>query len=969
MALYGSLGRLNCTFANGCSGVMAIPSRFRRKLSTYLSSSLAAQDLCCVNGNLLDALWPDIHVTEANLTFHVGQLRKALGNWGDEWIKTVPKHGYRFIAPVHSGSVSEPLQTAGVASSSVGAQHVGRVEERAALTRAIDLARSGGKLVLVSGEPGVGKTTLIEDCLNEPHIRDCWLIGRGRCVELVGITEPYLPFIEALESLRATTDSGLVSELMSEHAPTWHARMLPAPASKRTIVAESRDRMHREMASFLQALSARRPVFLFLDDLHWSDPSTVDSLSFLSTRIAAMRVVIGGAYRPADMHVSGHPFGRAYPSLLSTGSCEEIAVAPLTTEDVSVLVDAAFPENPHRAELAGFAYSRSEGNPLFLIELLKHVPDGRLPAYESPEWLPDGAPPVRSDHLPKSLRGMIQRTMHQVSEKDMQLLIVAAVQGHGFDSALLARVLELDPAETERRLQHLDHAHALVRLHGEALLSDGSVNLRDRFTHVLYRDFLFGSLTPTERMRWSASVALALDGLWPQRKGQIANRIGYLWEGAREWERAATAYLDAARHAMAVFGTPEGMALARRGLAMLPFLNDDDRRAELELPLRIVLGNALIATHGYASAELEPNYSRARELCVSLADEKTLFAALYGFWVYHQMRACHRDALQLGGEFLRRAVLAGSPTLTVAFRTVGCPLFFAGRLQAARVKFVQSAAAYDPETHRHMAWLYGQESGMTTRMYLAWTLWFMGYPHRAIGEATAAWRLAVESGHKFSTCFALLFIAVLHEFRQDYKRTFNAAQRLSVLASEHGFALWTAVAPIMTGWARAMLGDGRGLEDLARGIELTRNTGARLFSPYWAGMLGEALAAHGQYAQAFAAVVHARETASRSREGIWLPELLRLQGEILARHPELSPNTDGKKCFRQALRLARAQGARSMMLRTSLAFHRLFPEVSEGPRLLREADALQKWFEGVGEGADENASARVLDVLIAAGRE
>jgi hypothetical protein len=396
---------------------------------------------------------------------------------------------------------------------------VGRQAEQAALRASFGSAATGrGLIVCVTGEPGLGKTALVEEFLDELTVRDQPpFLARARCSERLAGTEAYLPFLEAIDSLVQGAGGAAVAQVMKVVAPSWYVQLVPLATEDPALVrvleeakVASQERRKRELGVFLQEMSRRRPLVLFLDDVHWADPSSVDLLAYLGGKCAGLRVLLVLAYRPSDLVLGQHPFGPVKLDLQGRGVCREIALPFLSRDDLVRYLALDFAGHCFPEALAEIIHARTEGNPLFMVDLLRYLRDRGVIAQECGVWALVQALPDLERELPESVRGMVQRKVTQLAADDRQLLMAASVQGPEFDSAVVADILGWDPANVEERLDILERVHFLVMRIHEQTFPDRTLTLRYRFVHVLYQNALCAALPPTRRAAWSAAAARAL---------------------------------------------------------------------------------------------------------------------------------------------------------------------------------------------------------------------------------------------------------------------------------------------------------------------------------------------------------------------------------------------------------------------------------------------------------------------------
>jgi tetratricopeptide (TPR) repeat protein len=485
-------------------------------------------------------------------------------------------------------SVAEPASGAALRSSQ---RHtVGRQAELAELHAGFASATAGrGLLLCVAGEPGIGKTTLVEEFLDELAAgeRSCRL-GRGRCSERLAGTEAYLPFLEALDSLLHGTGGEAVAQVMKVVAPTWFVQLAPWVADDSSVArvreeakVASQERLKRELAAFLQEVARLQPLVLFLDDLHWADTSTVDLLTYLGSKCAAMRLLLVLSYRPSDLLLSQHPFLHVKLELQGRGVCREIPLGFLNRPDLERYLALEFPEHGFPADFAGLIHTRTEGNPLFMVDLLRYLRERGVIAQEQGRWALTQSVADVQQELPESVRSMIQRKIDQLTEADRRLLVAASVQGYEFDAAVVAKALALDAAEVEERLEGLERVHAFVRRVQEREFPDATLTLRFRFVHVLYQNALYAVLTPARKTSLSIAVAEALLGYYGEQSATVASELALLFEAGRDFARAADSFVVAAQNAARVYANQEAVALLGRALANAEKLRGPARQARV----------------------------------------------------------------------------------------------------------------------------------------------------------------------------------------------------------------------------------------------------------------------------------------------------------------------------------------------------------------------------------------------------
>ena len=388
----------------------------------------------------------------------------------------------------------QPLrQTAPIESVSPPFHFVGRELELEELRAAYRQVAAGqGSLVCVSGEPGLGKTTLVEKFLAEVSGAT---IARGRCSESLAGSEAYLPVFEAVSDLlRAAGTASAGARILKSVAPAWYVAIaLPSredssgsPAAESRI-AVSQQGVKREIAAFFAELCRIQPLILFIEDLHWADVSTIDLIGYLGHKSHAMRLLMVATYRQSELLATKHPFRQVRLELQARNLAQEISLAFLDDAALHRYVELEFPGHCFPASLVELIHTKTEGHPLFMADLLRDLHDRGIVASTNGQWkLASTVSSIEKD-LPASIQGMIERKIGLLAEEDRRLLAAAAVQGQEFDSSVLAEILEVEPDQVEERLSSLDRIHVFVRSVGEREFPNGTLSIRYRFVHPCIR--------------------------------------------------------------------------------------------------------------------------------------------------------------------------------------------------------------------------------------------------------------------------------------------------------------------------------------------------------------------------------------------------------------------------------------------------------------------------------------------------
>src|SRR6185437_10294874 len=381
---------------------------------------------------VLDTVWQGTFVGDAVLKDNIRQLREALDDdaGSPAYIETAHRRGYRFIgklfepAPAKKFGATPNIPTAipqAVSAPTPAQEVLGRQAELAIMRGWLEQAMRGERqTVFVTGEPGIGKTTIVQAFLEQRSRDSGVLVARGQCLEHYGSGEAYLPVLDAFSRLCRSAAATPVLNCLRQHAPSWLAQMpsVIAPAERSLLYSHAqvatRERMLREMAEAIETLSSENPFLLLLEDLHWSDYSTLDLISYLARRHDRARLMVIGTYRPVDVIVGDHPLRGVKRELQAHKLCRELPLEYLAEEAVAEYLNSRFPGNQLPARLRRTIYRRTEGNPLFMVNLVEYLIDQKMIVEEKGGWKLRVELSVVEKGIPANLRQLIEKQIERL---------------------------------------------------------------------------------------------------------------------------------------------------------------------------------------------------------------------------------------------------------------------------------------------------------------------------------------------------------------------------------------------------------------------------------------------------------------------------------------------------------------------------------------------------------------------------
>lgn len=747
---------------------------------------------------LLDTLWAGTVVTDGVLKVCVLEIRKALEDDSKDprFIQTVHRRGYRFLVDlertVEMSAVSSASATRGAELAPESASvFVGRDEQLQKLERALATARGARRqLVFVAGSAGIGKTRLVEAFVERASRTEKLWVARGQCLEQFGASEAYLPVLDALGRLvkgANETDGRSLRSWLERRAPTWLAElgMLAADVDrerlKREILGATRDRMLREMAEALESLSLERPVVLVLEDLHWSDGSTLDLLAMLARRRENARVLVVATCRHVDALASGHPLKSVKHELALHGLCTEMELGVLDDTAVTRYLDARFAGHRFPVELASAIHARTEGNPLFLMHVVDAlVANGKIRG-GSGAWSLDGAVDAVASETPDTLRTIVASAFDRLPAEDQRVLEAASVAGLDFSSIAVAAALQQDVAAVEERCDALVRGRHFVRAAGVSDFNDGSACARYAFSHGLYASVLYRRLAPAQRMRLHQKIGERGEELYGDRSHEIASELAVHFEEGRDARRAVRYMLLAARTDARRYANREAASRLQRALELAVRLPAAERSA--------------------ARLELLEEIGLVRRSMGDMAGSARAFEELV---------ACAAEAGRLDTEV--RALLYACSAL-----------FWIDRERC--LSFVDRALELSSELDDDLLRAH-------TRGYCGhWSLNLRGFAREAFDACAAAVRTVREAqSPKFASLHVVRF-AYAQILQGEYVAACRTADLGAELALEAGDAFDWLLSRFFRGWALLHAGEfGEMQTTLAAALALAERNGHQLWS-------------------------------------------------------------------------------------------------------------------------------------------
>jgi predicted ATPase len=628
-------------------------------------------------------VWAGTHVTASVLRASVREIRVALGDTATapRYLETVGRQGYRFLGG--SDLEGPPPRTAGPL--------VGRQGEVAALAGWWQHAAHGTRqLVFISGEAGVGKTTVVEMFLARVAAGSGVRTARGQCVEHAGEGEPYLPFLEAWGRLGRGPERDAVRTVLQRYAPMWLVHLPGLVSEPQLERLQSRlhgltpARMLRELAEALEILTADQGLVLVLEDLQWSDHATVEALAYLAQRPDPARLLVVGTYRPVEALLQGHRLRGRVQELCGRGQAVDLRLEFLSAADVAAYAAGRL-GGPVAAPLTAFVYQRTDGNALFMVTIVEHLVQQGLVVRQAGQWTLREGPAAPVTRLPEGLAALLLRRIEALPPEARRVLEAASVVGEEFAVAAVAAGVQCPVEAVEAQCEAVAVQHHLLDDTGVTVWPDATRGGQYRFQHALYQQVLYEQVGTARRMQLHQRIGARLEAGYGTRAGEIAAQLAIHFERAGAVQRAVHYWRQAGDTAARRQAYQDAITAVTKGRALLVTLPESPQRTEDELTLQLTLGELLMAVKGPSAPEVGEVYVRAQWLCDQLGETPQRLRMLHSLFRVYQAQAQVPAAAALAQQLLELAQRQRDAGLLLeAQSAVGTIALFRGDLATAR---------------------------------------------------------------------------------------------------------------------------------------------------------------------------------------------------------------------------------------------------------------------------------------------
>ncbi len=839
---------------------------------------------------------------------------------------------------------------------------VGRDQELQEILKRWEHIENGlGQLVLLKGEPGLGKSRLVkefrEQIVNQAHTeQECRCSPYHHNSVLYPLVNLLVKILQLHPEDPPASKLDKLEEFLSEYElPLSEAVPLIADLCSlsleerysplQTTPQKIREKTLEVLANLLVEMAKRRPMLFIIEDLHWSDPTTQEFLNLLINRLSTVPILALLTFRPV--------FLPPWPLENFTTS---IQLSSLSLEVIKPIIDGLAGGKSLPDEVLQQLIAKTDGVPLFVEELTKMVLESGL--LEEQENSYELTAPLPTLAIPATIQGSLMARLDRL-DSAKEIAQLGAVLGREFSYSWIQKLSSLEETALQHELQKLVDAELLDQ-------EDVPPQANYMFRHALVQDTAYQSLLKSKRAQVHREIANLLETKFPEITQNQPEFIAYHYSEGNMIEQAVKFWENAGKLALQRSAIAEAINHLNEGLRLVKMLPETPEQMRQEIELQMTLAMAMSLTPDMVSPKVGAVYTRTRELSEQLEDPRWLFRVLCGQAnLYNTPKGELREICKYGERCMEAAEKLNDTALRIeAHHMLWTAKLHLGDCLGADIHASAIKACYNPDLHHELTYLYsGHDPGVCSNTCSAWIKWELGYPDQALQRAQYAVSLADQVGHPMSHGFAKHYITLIHYLRGEFRQAEERAQIQIAYCEEHGIFLWELLGRILLG--ATMVAQGK---DISQGIEMSQNgldffqtSGFNIMLPFFFSLAAEAYRDAGQIEQGLKTLEEGLAFAQNSEEQLHVPELFRLKGELLLMQSDTEENQQlAESLFKLALERASQQQTKSLELRAVTHLAQLWKNQGRSKEAYQRLAPIYHWFTEGETTADVKAAKTLL---------
>ena len=896
---------------------------------------------------------------------------------------------------------------------------VAREQELEKLGRFLDSALSGqGQLAFVTGESGAGKTALVEKFTKHAQkLNNDLIVINGKCNAHTGFGDPYFPFIELLNLLTGDVESKFKAGVISrEHAlRLWNLtpltirailehgtdliniftqgtslvsrvseyftknldwlvqlkKLVKQKASLPVDLTVQQKNIFEQYTRVIKSIAEEKPILIVLDDLQWIDAGSANLLFHIARQIKGSRILIIGIFRKTEIAIERdgkrHPIESFFNELKRDYGEIEIDLDKLQGQK---FVDAYLDVEPNNLgdKFRKTFFLQTKGHPLFTVELFREMKEhGMIVRDEAGRWIEGKT--FDWNRLPTRVDAVINERINRLTENMRNILLIASIEGEEFTAEVVIRQLNIDERELIRILSsELEKRHQLVSAKGIKTLINQRISLYT-FRHIMFQKYLYNTLDEVERVHLHEQVGKIIEELYGEKTDEVSVQLAWHFQEAGIPAKAFEYLVKAGTRAVHFSAYEETIVLFKKALDILKTFPESTERDQQELNLQMAITAASQSLKGFGAPEIITYCNRIEELCKKIGDAPQIFNAHYFLAQFHWLRADHKIAYNFTEKMMQHAQkVKDAEKVALSCFMQGMLYFYLGNLTQAIENLKKMNSYYVPEKCSHLKYIYGMDPGLISGMNTACVLWALGYPDQALLQSQKMLPQVRLINHSFSSIASLAFNSLLHIFRKDSIALEPLGKEIYSVSEKKGFALFIGVGLFKTGFTLVHQGQVKeGINKLLQALEIYKVTGIRFTLSDLLGSISEAYGMYGDIEKAMDFMEQALTEVQRGNEHYYEAELYRIKGELILKKADdknrKEVEKEAEECFKQSLKVAQEQMAKSFELRTSLSLCRLLKKQDKKEEAIQLLTKIYNWFtEGFEESDLKEAKAMLEDL-------